>query len=181
MDQAVITRECAGENDTGVVSEFIGQTPSIRQLGAQCRCLVSHHQRYAGVPKRIEAGTDSEPRRVVEGLVPRRLNCELFHDVDRGPSPRQLDHFGWIVDRFEARSPRLALHQPCDVHVGHAVTCFLGQSCDELLTGQDPPDIDIVEDLLHAGQAQGRARDHYRLAVRSGPVLACGDCCRLRW
>ena len=165
LGEAVVAGEGAREDHPGVVTERVGQSPAIGQLGSERGGLVAHHQRDPGVAQRIEAGADRQTGRVVERLVAGGVDRELLDDVERRVAAGELDDLGGIVDGLEARTAGLALDQPGDVHVGHARPRRVGQRVDELLSGENSGDVGVVEGLLDPREAERGAGDDHRLGI----------------
>ena len=168
LGEAVAARERAREHDSGVVAQRVGQAPAVGQLRAERRRLVAHHQRQAGVAHRIEPGAERQPRRHVERLVARRLDGELLHDVEGRVAAGELDDLRRVVDRLEGRAADVALDEARDAHVDHAAAHLGRHRADELLAREDAADVGVVEDALHARQAERGTGDHQRLGVVAG-------------
>ena len=98
----------------------------VGELRSQRGRLVAHHQRYAGIAQRVEAGADRQPRRDVESLVARGIDGELLHHVERCVPAGELDHLRRVVDGLEHRAAGFLLDKARDVHVGHAPLRGLG-------------------------------------------------------
>ena len=164
--------EGAGEDDTGLVAQRVGQAPTLGQLGTQVGGLVALHERDAGVAQCVEPGGD----RQLCGASQRRqavsLHPELGGEVERAGAAGQLDHVGDAVDRFEAGTPRLALGEPHDVLVEDLVAQPGGNDVDQLLTVQQTGEVLVVEHPLGARGAEGGAGDDHRLGADSGGSLA---------
>ena len=178
LGEAVVAGEGAREDHAGVVAERVGQSPTIGQLGSEGGGLVAHHQRDAGIAEGVESGTDRQPGRVVERLVAGGVDRELLDDVERSVTSGELDHLGGVVDRLEARSARLALDQPGDVHVGHACPRCIGERVDELLSVEDSGDVSVVEGVLDPREAECGPGDDHRFGV--DPPTGCVRCGRWR-
>ena len=174
--ERVQAREGRREHDARVVAHGLGQGPPVGQLRADRRRAVLQHQRDARVAQRLEAGADREPGRLVEGGVALGLDAEVGDPVEDRVPCRKFDHVGDAVDRLERGVAGLPLDQAGDRHVGDPLTQPHRDVVDEVLAGQDPRDVHVVEHVLDAGQTEAGAGDDDRLVHRTLRVRSWRGC-----
>ena len=164
--EVVVTGKRGGEDDAGVVTHRIRQSPPVGQLGAQRCGLVVHDQRDPGVTQGVEARTDCQLGGRVQRGVAGGVDRELGHHVQRCAAPGQFDDVRLVVDRLERGVAGRALDQAGDVPVEHRPAQPVRNGVDELLTVEDPGDVLVVEDPLDAGQPERCAGYHHRFGSR---------------
>ncbi len=147
------------EDDPGVVTHPVGQTPTVGQRAAGGRGLVVHRQRDPGVTQCVDAGADRQLRRRVERRDPFRRQAELGRQVELAALARELDHVVRGVDRLPSPAARLGLHQPGDLLVDDRLAAADRDRLDERLAVEQPGQVGVVEDTLGAGQAEAGTRD----------------------
>ncbi len=146
------------------------------------------HERDPGVTEGIQAGRDGHARGLLEGEHAVRVDPELRHRVEGAGPAGQLDHVGGVVDRHETPAPVRLLDDPRDVLIEHVVSDCGRDLADALGTVEQAAEVACVEDVLHAGQADGGARhDHgpsrcSRCILTGHPRIAQlrHDRCRMR-
>ena len=159
--ERVATRERGGEDYAGVVAHGFGQYPAVRQLGADGRCLVTHHERNAGVAQGIDSGGNRQGCDAVEGEGASVRNSEFGFNIESAAAARQLDDVLHAVDGLELASV-FVLHQPGDVFVEHGAAKMGGNRTDELVASEDASQVGIIEDALGSRQPEGCAGNHHR-------------------
>ena len=159
VGEVVKAGEGRSEDDAGVVAQCVRQHPPVRKLAADAGGLVTAHQWDARVAHGVETGAEGEPGDTVEGDVAFGFDAELAHHVQRAHPAGELDDFSRVVDGHEAARAVLVLDDAGDVLVQHAAAEPLRDQVDALLAGQNPADVRVVEDVLHARQTEGGARD----------------------
>ena len=157
--EAARAREGRGEDYAGVVAHRVRQHPAVGQLRADTGCLVVLDEWDPGIAQRVQAGTDRQSCDTVERGVPLLVHAELPHEVERAHPTGELDDVRRVANRDEAARAVLVLDQPRDVLVEHPPAEPRRDGADELLAGEEPADVRVVEDVLGAGQAEGRAGD----------------------